>query len=157
MKKHPTQASTQAAREAAILDAIRDGVVTTQRDMLRALKTRGVRAAQASVSRDIARLGLVKAAGRYVSAPHATGIADPELPLRTDIRRVLSAGPHLVVVHCEVGSAQRVGLALDRLRHPGLVGTLAGDDTVFAAMADGRSATRFVRYLQARIAPRNHQ
>ncbi|MBI4422636.1 MAG: hypothetical protein HY554_02850, partial [Elusimicrobia bacterium] len=116
----------------------------------RALRKRGIEATQVSVSRDIAELGLVKAAGRYVAGHPAAPASDP---LAAFVRGVAPAGPNLVVVRCDAGAAPRVGFALDQLAFPGLVGTLAGDDTVFAALASASDGARLIRQIQARMSP----
>ena len=151
MHKQPVNGDAKGSRHAAILDAIRASAIGTQGDLVRALARKGIEAAQASVSRDIAELGLVKAGGRYVAAPAVTGVADPELALRTDVVKAVAAGPNLVVIHCQISTAQSVGLALDHFPHPGKVGTLAGDDTVFAAVDSAESGKKLIRYLEERI------
>ncbi len=142
----------KAARQSAILEAVAVEEIPTQNDLVRALRRRGVEATQVSVSRDIAELGLVKAGGVYRPAPTEGGPLDPELPLRTSVRRVLPAGSHLTVVRCDAGTAPRVGLVLDGLALPGLVGTLAGDDTVFVASDSAAAQKTLIGFLESRMA-----
>jgi transcriptional regulator of arginine metabolism len=73
------------------------------------------------------------------------------MPLRTFVRRVVAAGPNLTVVRCDAGSAPRVGLVLDGLAQPGLVGTLAGDDTVFVASDSAAAQKRLIDFLKSRM------
>lgn len=141
----------KSARQTALLEAIARESVSTQHALVRALRRRGIPATQVSVSRDIAELGLMKAGGRYRPAPAEAGASDPESPLRTWVRRAEVAGPHLVVVRCDVGTAQRVGLALDGLALPGVAGTLAGDDTVFVAAVSEAASRRVVGFLRSRM------
>lgn len=141
----------KGARQSAILAAIAEGPVATQNDLVAALKKKGVSATQVSISRDIAELGLVKAGGVYKAATAEAGAADPELPLRTFVRSVTPAGPNLTVVRCDVGTAPRVGLTLDGLALEGLVGTLAGDDTVFVASASAAAQKTLVGFLNSRM------
>jgi len=150
MNKYTDRAEGKAARQTAILEAITQEPVATQNDLVRCLKKRGIAATQVSISRDIAELGLVKAAGVYRPA---TGEAahDAEMPLRTFVRSVTPAGPNLTVIRCDTGTAPRVGLVLDGLAQPGLVGTLAGDDTVFVAGDSAAAQKRLIEFIESRM------
>lgn len=145
--------TSKGARQAAILEAIGETSISTQNELVAALKKKGVPATQVSISRDIAELGLVKAGGVYKAAAAEGGAADPQLPLRVFVRAVVPAGPNLTVVRCDVGTAPRVGLALDGLALEGLVGTLAGDDTVFVASTSAASQKKLVDFLNSRMNP----
>ena len=111
--------------------------VETQEALVGALEQRGVAASQASVSRDVKALRLMKVEGRY-APPSAESTADN--PLETRIAAYLlshaPAGEHLLVLKTPPGEAPGVALALDRLDLPGVVGTVAGDDTIFVAVPD---------------------
>ncbi|MDE2141281.1 MAG: arginine repressor [Elusimicrobia bacterium] len=152
MNKYATREDRKSARQTAILEAVSQEEVSTQNDLVRALKKRGIPATQVSISRDIAELGLIKAGGAYKAATAEGGAADPEMPLRTFVRRVVAAGPNLTVVRCDTGAAPRVGLVLDGLNMTGLVGTLAGDDTVFVASDSGAAQKKLVEFLETRMA-----
>ena len=141
----------KSARQTAILAAVTQEEVSTQNDLVKALKKRGIAATQVSISRDIAELGLVKAGGAYRPAP-SEAAPDAEMPLRTFVRSVVAAGPNLTVIRCDTGTAPRVGLVLDGLAQPGLVGTLAGDDTVFVAGDSAAAQKRLIEFLRARMA-----
>ena len=151
MHKYTDRDERKTARQSAILEAVSHEEVATQNDLVRALKKRGIAATQVSISRDVAELGLIKAAGAYRPATAANGAHDAEMPLRTFVRRVVAAGPNLTVVRCDAGSAPRVGLALDGLSQPGLVGTLAGDDTVFVASDSAAAQKRLIEFMQSRM------
>jgi transcriptional regulator of arginine metabolism len=142
----------KAARQAAILEAVSHEAIGTQNDLVRALKKRGIEATQVSISRDVAELGLVKAGGAYKPAAAENGAHDPEMPLRTFVKKVTAAGPNLTVVRCDAGAAPRVGLVLDGLTIAGLVGTLAGDDTVFVASESGATQKKLIEFLETRMA-----
>lgn len=146
-----TSAGGKAARQAAILEAVTQDQIATQNDLVRALRKRGIEATQVSISRDVAELGLMKAGGVYKPAAAEGGAHDPELPLRTFVRKVTPAGPNLTVVRCDVGTAPRVGLVLDGLTWPGLAGTLAGDDTVFVATETAAAQKKLIEFLHARM------
>jgi transcriptional regulator of arginine metabolism len=153
MNKYTGRDDRKAARQSAILSAITEEEVATQNDLVKALKKRGIPATQVSISRDIAELGLVKSGGVYrAAAAEGGGASDPELPLRAFVRSVVAAGPNLTVVRCDTGTAPRVGLSLDGAALPGIVGTLAGDDTVFVAVDSAASQKRLIEFLQNRMA-----
>ena len=118
----------------------------TQQELLEALEALGCRVTQATVSRDIRELGLEKETDplgrqRYV-APGGRRL-DPERTLRSlleQFRQGASAAGNIVVLHCEIGSAPAIARALDRVRHPLVVGTLAGDDTLLVIARDSAGA-----------------
>ena len=144
--------TAKEARQSAILEAISQSEIGTQNDLVAALKKKGISATQVSISRDIAELGLLKVGGCYRPASAEQGASDPELPLRTFVRKVTPAGPNLTVVRCDTGTAPRVGLVLDNLVSPGVVGTLAGDDTVFVATESSSAQKKLVEFLTTRMA-----
>ena len=139
------------ARQAAILDALAKEAVATQNDLVRILRRRGIPATQVSVSRDIAEMGLIKAGGKYRAGGAVAGAADPQMSLRVWVRQASPAGPHLVVVRCDSGTAQGVALVIDRLDMPEIVGTIAGDDTIFIAVKSSDANKHVVEFLQSRI------
>jgi transcriptional regulator of arginine metabolism len=152
MNKYATREDRKSARQTAILEAVSQEEVSTQNDLVKALKKRGIPATQVSISRDVAELGLIKVAGAYKAATAEGGATDPEMPLRTFVRNVVAAGPNLTVVRCDAGAAPRVGLVLDGLNMTGLVGTLAGDDTVFVASDSGTAQKKLIEFLETRMA-----
>ena len=109
---------------------------------------------QATVSRDIRELGLDKTHDvlgrpRYV-APQAVRSTDPRDALAgvlSQFGRRVEAAQNIVVVHSELGSAPAVARALDRLEHPRIVGTIAGDDTCVAIARSNRDAVALAREL----------
>jgi len=130
--------ATKAQRQQAIARAISGGLITSQPQIVSALKKEGIRATQATISRDLEELGAMKV--RTVEGETAYAIPDFE-PNRVapmdQLRRVLGewvaevhVSPPIVVVRTPPGCAHVVASALDRSRLQGLVGTVAGDDTV---------------------------
>ena len=105
---------------------------------------------QSSVSRDIAALGLVKAEGAYARPPagDVRGVDPNEVRIRDGVLRCEPAGDALVVVRTPPGEANRVAVAIDRLAWPEVVGTLAGDDTIFIAAKDESSRRSALRRIQ---------
>lgn len=128
--------------------------VGTQHELLDALGRAGCTVTQATISRDIRELGLEKTHDilgrpRYV-APQSARSSDPRDALAGVLsqfgRRVVPA-QNIVVVHSELGSAPAVARALDRLEHPRIVGTIAGDDTCLVVAQNNRDATLLAREL----------
>jgi transcriptional regulator of arginine metabolism len=143
-------------RQRAIRDLVEQRPIRTQQELAAALRERGFRTTQATISRDVAELGLIKA-GR--SGTQAYGIpprlreADTsgEDRIRTLLRdmpvEMRDAGT-MLVLRTLPGSAHPLAAALDRARWPEVVGSIAGDDTVFVAFADRGSMGRVRRRLQ---------
>jgi transcriptional regulator of arginine metabolism len=144
----------KAERQRLITSLVSRRRIGTQHDLLAALATEGCLATQATVSRDIRELGLEKTHDqlgrpRYVVRQDGRR-AEPQEALATVLsqfgRRVVAA-QNIVVLQSELGSAPAIGRALDRIAHPLVVGTLAGDDTCLVIAADRRGAERLAREL----------
>ena len=140
--------SERRKRHLRILELITTRPVRTQEELATSLTAEGWKVTQSSVSRDIAVLGLVKAGGAYRRG-------QPRLPTDPDEQRisegVLSverAGDALLVVHTPPGEANRVAVAMDRLAWNDVMGTIAGDDTIFIAVRDRISQGRVLRQLK---------
>jgi transcriptional regulator of arginine metabolism len=140
-------------RHLKILELISTRAVRTQEELAEALAAQGWEVTQSSVSRDIAALRLVKVDGAYRRPPRRVSAADPdELRIAEGVLTIEPAGEALVVLHTPPGEANRVAVALDRLAWPEVIGTIAGDDTIFLAVKDSaaqRRVTRAVRRLSA--------
>ncbi len=132
--------------------------IGTQLELISALAQAGCRVTQATASRDIRELGLDKTRDplgrpRYVLPAQRGRSADPGEALArilAEFGRRATPAQNVVVLHSELGSAPAIARALDRLEHPRIVGTLAGDDTVLviaANTADARSVARELRAL----------
>ena len=132
--------------------------VGTQNELLEALSRAGCQVTQATISRDIRELGLDKTHDvlgrpRYV-VPHASRSVDPRDALAgvlSQFGRSVVAAQNIVVVHSELGSAPAVARALDRLEHPRIIGTIAGDDTCLAVAGTNRDAVLLARELGALV------
>ncbi len=138
-------------RRRAIAEILRREGVRDQEDLRRKLRARGFRVTQASVSRDLHELGAAKVDGRYVAGAVLAGGSRPGARLEEVSTFLLSAspaGPHLLVVRTPPGFATSLGLALDEAKWPEVVGTVAGDDTLFIATGGRRQQAR----VEARLA-----
>jgi len=130
-------------RHLKILELISTRAVRTQEELAEALTAEGWEVTQSSVSRDIAALRLIKVGGAYRRPSAAIVPADPNVRRIADgVLAAEPAGEALVVIHTPPGEANRVAVALDRLAWPDVVGTLAGDDTIFLAVKDGPAQRR---------------
>ena len=134
-------------RHKLILDSISESAISNQHELMEILHEAGVEVTQASVSRDLTELGVVKIGGRY---------ARPELPEPEaspfGIRTIDPSGDSLVVIKCASGLASAVAVRLDNENIRDVVGTIAGDDTIFVAVRDQssqRSAMKKLRTLFA--------
>ena len=123
-------------RQRRILSLIRAKPIGTQDELRSLLERAGVPATQSSVSRDLEELGVVKHHGHY-TVPQANGAAARGL-LSLEI-----AGESLVVAHTEPGMASAVAVTIDGAAIEAIVGTIAGEDTIFIAVND-RKAQRAV-------------
>ena len=147
-------------RQQAIRELLSRRRIRTQQELAAALRERGFRATQATVSRDVAELGLVKVLRDGVLAyalPARAGESD--LSAEERLRALLRDLPYevreaglLIVVRTVPGSAHALASALDRARWIEVVGSIAGDDTVFLAFRD-RTSLRRVRERLLRVAP----
>jgi transcriptional regulator of arginine metabolism len=142
-------------RRNQILELLQQESVTTQEELRKRLARRGIRVTQATVSRDIEELGLVKTRSGYrrSDAPEPVAAPQPTLPviLKEFVREVLRAS-QIVVVKTHPGNAHSVGVALDAERWPEVVGTVAGDDTIFVATSGARQAERIRKKILALLA-----
>jgi transcriptional regulator of arginine metabolism len=148
----PNEIELREQRQRAILAILRRTPVRRQEELVGRLAARGFPVTQSSVSRDLRDLGVAKVGGRYVPPSAAAGTAEAVEEIAHYLRAARPAGPHLTVVLTRVGTAPTVGLGLDRAAWPEVVGTLAGDDTVFVATAGARDQSRLLHRLQVLIA-----
>lgn len=153
----PSDVEAREERRRAIVAIVQRERVGSQQVLAAKLAARGHAATQSSISRDLRDLGVAKVAGRYL-LPGALGAepADELADLAHFLIDVRTAGPNLALVLTTTGAAQTVAIALDRAGWPELVGTVAGDDTIFVATRNAKDQRRVVerlrRALQERVA-----
>lgn len=144
----------KTARQNVILQIIAERDIETQSQLIEALAEHGVSSTQATLSRDIKDLQLVKELGdsgkyRYVVSGKSKN-SDHELRLKKIFRESVTAyntAQNLVVLKTLPGLAPAACSALDAMIIDNLVGTIAGDDTAFLAMKDSQSAENFCREI----------
>jgi transcriptional regulator of arginine metabolism len=144
-------AGTKLARHRAVLELLEKGPVASQDKLQRALAGRGYKVGQATLSRDIHELRLVKTAEGY-TLPGSDAAADHALPPVQRLLRefVLSIRPaqNLLVLKTAVGSAQPVAAALDGQEWSELVGTIAGDDAILIVSPDRKAANKLAQRIR---------
>ena len=140
-------------RQQTLLRLVADRALSTQDELVRALRAAGFPATQATVSRDIVELGLVKVArdGGHVYAPPAAGASSGPDRLRRfceDYPVDAAVAGTIVVLRSLPGTANALAAAIDAARLPQVIGTLAGDDTVFLAAARERDTQTVITRLR---------
>jgi transcriptional regulator of arginine metabolism len=151
--------TTKLERQGAILRLVGERHIATQAELAEALRKEGIEAVQATVSRDIARLGLVKVRngdGRLIYAlPGAADLRRLDqlvTALRSWAGAMIPSG-NLLVIHTQRGLAIALADAIDDAQLHDVAGTVAGDNTIFVAVRDGSSASEladtFADYLES--------
>ena len=146
-------------RQQAVLRLVRDRAISTQAELVDALREEGHDVVQTTISRDVHDLGLTKVrapSGRLVYAAPGTDNADRiraiGVAMRRYATRVEPAGP-LVVVTTPSGYASALAQAIDEGGHPGIAGTIAGDNTIFLAPREGTTADALSVELGSHLGP----
>ncbi len=130
-------------RQGAILRLVGERELATQAEVADALREEGIDAVQATVSRDITQLGLVKVranGGRLVYALPGAGDLDRLNELAGALRRwalTIVASGNLVIVATPTGCAPPLAQAIDDTRLPDVIGTVAGDNTILVVAREG--------------------
>ena len=127
-----------AARRRALRRLVAGGVVRSQAELVAALEEQGFDVTQATVSRDLAAMGVSKNGVRYVLGGRKVDHGHLARTISTYVETIAVSG-NLVVLRTPPGAAQVVAAALDAVELEGVIGTVAGDDTVLviASVADG--------------------
>ena len=141
----------------AILDIIAKQDVETQEELAEALRDRGIQVTQATVSRDIKELRLLKVltpsgSYKYATADKAeNGLSERFIRMLAESLLSVAASNNLIVVKTLSGSANVAAEALDSLHWPEILGTLAGDNTILLIIRTEAEAPEVVRRIQEMI------
>jgi transcriptional regulator of arginine metabolism len=144
----------KARRQTAILELVDREPLHSQEQLRRRLRPRGFDATQATISRDIKELGLVKRAGDGAYQRPGADTTDPETALTAleraaaEFLRRVERVQQLVVIRTGIGQAQPLAIAIDRAQLPEAVGSIAGDDTILVIARDGKRAAALVKRLE---------
>ena len=142
------------SRHIRILEIISDHVIETQDDLIEKLRESGYPVTQATVSRDIKQLGLIKTAtkdGGYKYTVTRAENASNDNKLNTIMREtILSAqeAQNIVVLKTIPGMANAAATSLDALAGEAIVGSIAGDDTIFVVVRNSEDAIEFANYVK---------
>ncbi len=137
-------------RQSKILELIENEPLETQEELSAKLREHGFETTQATVSRDIKELRLIKVLTSDGSYKYATAASESDPGMMTRVRNIFkesvisidSAG-NMVVIKTLPGLASAAGYAVDAMKNSGVVGSIAGDDTVFIVMRDDKTALSF--------------
>ncbi|MDE6784372.1 MAG: arginine repressor, partial [Ruminococcus sp.] len=139
-------------RHDVILEIITEYDVETQEQLMELLVRRGINAAQATLSRDIQQLSLVKQRDengvyRYTLPPAAAKEKNIFADAVIDVDYALNT----IVLKCRAGMAQGTCAAIDSVRHEGIVGTIAGDDTIFILARSEADAKKLAKKFKVDV------
>jgi len=145
---------TKPARQEVILSLVTQQRVASQWELQRALRHRGVDAGQATLSRDIHELGLVKTDSGYAVRQNGAS-SDTTLPPVSRLVREfvtnIQAAQNLLVLKTSVGSAQPVAAALDAQKWLEQIGSIGGDDTILIICIDTKSANALAKKIRGML------
>lgn len=148
---------SKLSRHQAIRELLELGPIPSQEELQRQLHKRGLEAGQATLSRDIRELGLIKSAEGYLLPVRENGTNGGETTLPSVSRLVrefvtsVRTAQNLLVTKTSVGSAQPVAAALDEENWPEAIGTIAGDDTILIVCPDKRAAGRLRERIEGML------
>jgi transcriptional regulator of arginine metabolism len=141
---------SKKARQGRILDIMRTHPVRSQEELAFLLKRDGSEVTQSTLSRDIRELGLVKVRGRYRRSDEMHTSPPDEVIRRAMEQFVIRTGVsgNIVMVKTSPGNAHSVGVVLDAAQWPEVLGTVAGDDTVFVLLRNSRSGRKVLERIR---------
>lgn len=128
-------------RQKKILSLIRAKRIAKQEELTALLERAGLVVTQSSVSRDLLELGIVKHRGYYALPQAQNGAA------ARGLLSLETAGDVLIVAKCEPGMASSVAVEIDRASLSEIVGTIAGEDTIFIAVAEHKAQRAAVKKI----------
>jgi transcriptional regulator of arginine metabolism len=134
------------ARRSAIRKILANQPIHSQGELAELLASQGIETTQPMLSRDLRSLQVAKRDGCYHLLPDER--VTPLEALPSLLRGAQTAGPNLVVVSCEPGAASAVARALESESIPGVIGTVAGDDSIFVAVESKVAGTRVMQRVE---------
>jgi transcriptional regulator of arginine metabolism len=144
---------TQTRRRESILELVEREAISSQEQLREKLRARGIEATQATLSRDIQALGLVKRAAdgayRRAGSDHGVGSESGLRRAVAEYLRTQEAVEQLLVLRTDPGQAQPLAIALDRARLPEVAGTIGGDDTILVICRSTKAAAQIADRLRA--------
>lgn len=128
-------------RQQTLLKLISGERIASQSDLAKQLRKRHFDVTQASISRDLEELGVIKSSGVYTLPQKPSGAAF------FGLTSLEASGDSLVVAKCDSGLASAAAVKIDAARIPEIVGTIAGDDTIFIAVKDSKSQRSMMKKI----------
>jgi transcriptional regulator of arginine metabolism len=143
----------KARRKELILELVEHEAITSQEQLREKLRVRGIQATQATISRDIRELSLVKRAAdgayRRVGADSSVDIETVLGRAVDEYLRTQEIVEQLIVLRTDPGQAQALAIAIDRARLPEIAGTIGGDDTILVVCRSQKDAVNMSQRLRA--------
>ncbi len=146
----------KTARHAMILELIQQQDIETQDELAQLLQQHNYAVTQATISRDIKELRLVKVlsanGGKYKYATvnkTETGLQERLIRIFSQSVFALNAAGNLIVIKTITGAASAAAEAIDSMRYPEIAGTIAGDNTIFIAIKDAKQAPEMIKRFQS--------
>ncbi len=147
---------TKLLRQQAILELARAGPIGSQEELQHSLARRGLEVGQATLSRDLRELALVKTVHGYTlpggNGQHADAGLPPAQRLIKEFVQGVRPAQNLIVLKTAVGSAQPVAAAVDAQNWAEVVGTIAGDDAILIVSPDNRAAKKLAERIRGMLA-----
>lgn len=145
----------KTSRHSEILRLIGEYEIDTQEELVKRLNDAGFAATQATVSRDVRQLGLIKSASkggrsRYVAPKENASSGKYTRALKEAVLSMQGAG-NLVVIKTVSGMAMSAAAGLDEMNIPGIVGCIAGDDTIFVAVKSVVDVNRVIEEIRKTV------
>ncbi len=128
-------------RQEKIRDLIQTSNIVTQGELTELLLKDGFSVTQSSVSRDLEQIGIVKVNGFYALPQITNGVQ------KFGLLSLDTAGENLIVAKCESGLASAVAVRIDSAKVPEIIGTIAGDDTIYIAVKDKKSQKSVMKII----------
>ena len=144
--------AVKARRQRLILSLVESVQVRTHEDLATRLSKRGIVVSQGTLSRDLRELGIVKTADGYAAPNRVDHLSRAQQRLAQAASQFLvrlDTARNLVVLRTNPGGASALAQFLDAAQWPEIIGTIAGDDTIFVATKDARTALRVREMLEA--------
>ncbi|SME94522.1 arginine repressor [Pseudobacteriovorax antillogorgiicola] len=129
-------------RLSVLADLIRKERISNQMELKEHLLAHGYETTQSSISRDLKKLGVVKVDGAYKTPSIAPGESS-----KVDRLDAVTAGDNMIVLRTGPGNANRAAVIIDRANLSGLLGTIAGDDTIFCAVANRQEQAKVLKKI----------
>lgn len=139
------------ARIEALRQILQEGELRTQVDLLEKLQEKGFGTTQPTISRDLNRLGAIKIKDHQGRTVYRLSTSEVDPPFSKGIENLIVRVEHnstLIVIHTATGSANLIARQLDRIKPAGILGTIAGDDTIFVALPIGAIAASIAQEIR---------